>query len=1061
MKLFENLQVGRMSLANRIVYPALVDRLAGDDGFTTPELVERVMRIARGGVGLFILQAAGVANQKSGQLLRISDDKYIEGLKQLTDRVHSETQAKIGIQLIHFLKISRSGYRQMVEDLSHDEIQEIVADFGDAALRAVEAGFDCIEIHCAHAYTLSSFLSLRNKRQDEYGKTIEGRLRIVEEVTRQVREKVGDRITLGVRLNGDEFILAGNTLSQSRIIARRFAELGYEYISVSAGGKFEDGLVEKGMTSPYSGYSGSRTMPKKYMPDGVNVYLAGDIKKAILPHQVPIITAGKIPSPELAESILQAGAADLIGLARPLLCDPEWPEKARNGKFDEIVYCKYCGLCNVDDANFVPVVCHQWPKGSIQAPDPGQVQVHKTVCMLCFMVCGINAHVQGGKLIKVEGTPENPLNCGLLCPKGQNLPDYVYSPDRIKYPMKKVDGSWQRISWDEALDTITEKLQNIKLQYGARALAVSVGSIGAENIEISAFAQRFRGAFGTPNFFSIEAHCFRSRIMARLMTFGTYPLEDPEKAECIVLWGHNPDASEPPLAAKITKRLGHGLKLIVIDPKKIPMAHQGLYAQIIPGTDCALALGLMNVIINEGLHNRGFVEKYTLGFAELTEHVKNYPPEKVAEITGIPAAKIKSVARIFASAKSASIIQGINTLDQHINGFQNNRVLAILQAITGNYNIPGGWAINPMMRLTDLRINVEEDPIGAEEHPLFRKFWGKASPYGQQMLLPDVILTEKPYPIKALITSGGNPALSWPDTKKVREAFSKLDLVVVMDLFMTETAELADIVLPACSSLEKLGLAYNYALTAGIPYAMLSRKIIEPIGESWPDWKFYSELGRRMGYGEYFPWNSDEEVVENFLKSSQVTYEQLQENPSGLWYGERCYDMTAAGQIKTPSGKIELYSKTLADAGYDPIPAYLEPTQSAAVNPGLAKKYPLMVATGARIVEYTHYQMRNVASLNQMAPYPMAEINPATAEEYDVADGEVVLIETRNGQVKLQLKVTEDLAPRVVNILHGWGRDASANLLAALDVRDPVTGYPELRALAGRIKKIIGQKSAL
>lgn len=681
-------------------------------------------------------------------------------------------------------------------------------------------------------------------------------------------------------------------------------------------------------------------------------------------------------------------------------------------------------------------------------------KVTKTVCMLCFMVCGINAHVKDGKLIKVEGMEENPLNRGVLCPKGKNLPEYVYSSERIKYPMQKVNGNWERISWDEALDTIAGKLQNIKQEYGAHSLAVSVGSIGAENIEISAFAQRFRGAFGTPNYFSIEAHCFRSRIMARLMTFGTYPLEDPDNSECIVLWGHNPDASEPPLAVKIYNLLDKGLKLIVIDPKEIPLAPKGLYAQIKPGTDCALALGLINVIINEELYKKEFVEKYTIGFEKLAEHVQDYTPEAVEQITWIPAETIKKIARVFASAKSASIIQGINTLDQHINGFQNNRVLSILQAITGNYNIPGGWATNPMMRLADLRINVEEEPIGADEHPLFRRLWGKASPYGQQMLLPDVILTEKPYPIKALITSGGNPVLSWPDTEKVKQAFAKLDLVVVMDLFMTETAEQADIVLPACSSLEKEGLAYNYALTAGIPYVMLSKRIIDPIGESWPDWKFYSELGRRLGYEEYFPWSSDEEVVENFLQPSGVTYQQLKEHPEGVWYGERCYDINAPGQIRTPSEKIELYSETLVKAGYDPIPVFIKPTQDKDVNPVLAKKYPLMVATGARILEYTHYQMRNVSALKQLAPDPVAEIHPSTAREYNVADGETVLIETINGKVKLKVKVTENLAPQVVNILHGWGREASANLLAGLDVRDPVTGYPELRALAGRIKKI-------
>jgi anaerobic selenocysteine-containing dehydrogenase len=187
-----------------------------------------------------------------------------------------------------------------------------------------------------------------------------------------------------------------------------------------------------------------------------------------------------------------------------------------------------------------------------------ETRVYKTVCMLCFMVCGINAYVRDGKLIRVEGMKEHPLNQGVICPRGEYLADYVYSPERLKYPLKKENGDWKRISWDEALDTIADKLQKIKSEFGARALALSVGSIGAENIEISGFAQRFRGAYGTPNFFSIEAHCFRSRIMARLLTFGTYPLEDPENSDCIVLWGHNPDASEPPLATKIYKALDRG-----------------------------------------------------------------------------------------------------------------------------------------------------------------------------------------------------------------------------------------------------------------------------------------------------------------------------------------------------------------------------------------------------------------------------------------------------------------------------------------------------------------------
>jgi len=683
----------------------------------------------------------------------------------------------------------------------------------------------------------------------------------------------------------------------------------------------------------------------------------------------------------------------------------------------------------------------------------GETKVFKTVCMLCFQVCGINAYVQDGNLVKVEGMEEHPCTRGVICPRGQHLPEYVYSPDRLTYPMKKMNGGWKRITWNEALNTIANRLQRIKDEYGPQAVAFSVGSIGAENIEISAFAQRFRSAFGTPNFFSIEAHCFRSRIMARLLTFGTYPLEDPDNSECIILWGHNPDTSEPPLAARIYKALDRGLKLIVIDPKRIPLAKKGIHVQPRIGTDCALALSMMHVIIAEDLYDKEFTGKYTLGFDKLAEHVGDYPPEKMADICGITADEIREISRIFARARSASIIQGINSLDDHINGFQNNRALAILHAITGNYDIPGGWATNPFMKLSDLRLPVGGEPIGADTFPMFRSLWGRTSPYGQQMVLPDVILSGKPYPIKALIVSGGNPAAAWPDTKKVKKAFQKLDMLVVMDLFMTQTAELADLVLPVCSSMEKLGLAYNYGLTMGMPYVLLSNKVIEPLGECWADWKFYSELGRRMGYGRYFPWNSDEEVVGMFLEASSVTLQQLKENPEGVWFGKRCYDITAKNQIRTPSGKIELYSETLADAGYDPIPIHKEPSQSPISSPELVKRYPLLLNTGVRVLEYTHWQMRNMSKLRQFAPDPVAEIHPFTAAEYGIEDDDRIIVETQKGQVKLIAKTTQDLRPGMVNVLHGWEGKANQNVLTSLEPSDPVTGYPELRALACRIKK--------
>jgi 2,4-dienoyl-CoA reductase-like NADH-dependent reductase (Old Yellow Enzyme family) len=368
LKLFKPINIHGMELENRIIFPAVVSRLASEDGYVTEALRERVLRIATGGVGLIVLEAAGIMDRKSGTLLKIFDDKFISGLKELAEEVHRKSKAKLGIQLVHFLKLSRSGYRQTVEELSLNDIEQIVEDFGAAALRVKKAGFDSLEIHCAHAYTLSSFLSLRNKRKDEYGRNIEGRMRIVKEVLAKVKSAVGEDFPLGCRLNGDEFILGGNTLQQSRLIAANLANWGIHYLSVSAGGKFEDGQVFDGIAWPYSGYSGTRTMPTKEMPDGVNVYLAEEIRKIVSPYGIPVATAGKIPTPEFAEAILEAPKADLIALGRPLICDPDWPNKAKDFCWHDIVYCKYCGKCTDNDRNFEPVVCSQWPKGSLNAP---------------------------------------------------------------------------------------------------------------------------------------------------------------------------------------------------------------------------------------------------------------------------------------------------------------------------------------------------------------------------------------------------------------------------------------------------------------------------------------------------------------------------------------------------------------------------------------------------------------------------------------------------------------------------------------------------------------------
>jgi 2,4-dienoyl-CoA reductase-like NADH-dependent reductase (Old Yellow Enzyme family) len=355
--------------------PPVVSRLGTDQGNVTEALIKRYLMYAQGGAALIITEAVSIKAQKSGQLLRINDDSFVSGLKELTDRIHNESQAKIGPQIIHFLKISRSGYRQKVEDVSPEEVQEIPVLFAQAASRVRQAGFDLVELHFAHAYTMASFLSRHNRRRDEYGGSLKKRLRLAQEVVEACRREVGDDFVLGARINGDEFTKGGNTLLHAVPIALKLAELGLDYISVSAGGRFEDAIPEEGEAlDPYTGYSGHRTMPPHWMPEKVNVYLATDVRKALRAagHQIPVITAGRIPTPQVAESILQNQEADLVGIARPILCDPYWPKKHMEGREKEILRCTYCNHCREAEGAFEEVTCIQWRKkgGRITPPAP-------------------------------------------------------------------------------------------------------------------------------------------------------------------------------------------------------------------------------------------------------------------------------------------------------------------------------------------------------------------------------------------------------------------------------------------------------------------------------------------------------------------------------------------------------------------------------------------------------------------------------------------------------------------------------------------------------------------
>jgi len=661
--------------------------------------------------------------------------------------------------------------------------------------------------------------------------------------------------------------------------------------------------------------------------------------------------------------------------------------------------------------------------------------------------------VDEGRITKVEGLKEHPLNKGRLCPKGERAIELVYHPDRLKHPLKKSNGKWIRVTWDEALTEIADKLQRLKKEFGPETLSIFSGSIGVENLEMMELAQRFKGAFGSPNFISVEGICYRMRIRSRQITFGKYPVEEMN-TKLYVLWGHNPEASDFPLQLSIEENLGKGSRLVVIDPKKIPMAKRAdMYLAIRPGTDGALALALMHVIIKEDLYDRDFVEQWTHGFEKLVPHVEPYTPEWAEKITWVPAEEIRKLARLYAKAESASIFQGTNTQDQTANGTQNSRAFAVLQTITGNINNPGGWVISPRLVLTGVGLPSEKVPIGAEDYPIFYEIWGRKSPYGQVVCFPDSV----PDPIRALIVTGGNPLISMPDSNAFREALKKLDLLVVHDFFMSETAELAHYVLPACTHLEKNGLAYSYNVCHGMPYLMLRKKAIEPLYESWSEFKFWTELAKKTGMGDVFPWKTDDEVVELELKPSGLNYRELKEEKvAGAYYMEKQYGMDSL-QVKgfpTPSKKIEIYSETLEKAGFDPLPTYLEPDQSPLGDPQMVERYPLVLTTGARILYFTHGQHRNIGGLKEKCPEPFAEMNPKTAHQFGIEDGDWIIVESNRGQIKVKALVTGDMRTGVVSIPHGWPREANVNLLTDVHCREPIMGYPQMKSQLCSIHKI-------
>ncbi len=675
--------------------------------------------------------------------------------------------------------------------------------------------------------------------------------------------------------------------------------------------------------------------------------------------------------------------------------------------------------------------------------------ISKTVCGICSGTCGMTVTVENGKVSAIEGDQGHPVSKGHLCPKGRAFTELLTARDRLKHPLRKrAGGGWERVSWEDAFRFLAEQLKKIGQAHRPEALAVHVGQAGVGK-EFSEYAERFANLYGTPNFSTSGSHCVESKLMASVLTYGVMPIADYERSRCIILWGKNPLSSTPSLVSALTDARARGCALVVIDPRKTALAREAdIHLQLRPGTDGALALGMLQVTVSEGLYDKDFVDSWTIGFDKLYPLLSEYTPERVEEITWVPAYKLRQAARLYASSRHACISQGV-ALELSTNGFQTLRAIAVLQAVTGNIDGAGGALFLSPARLSELRLvssNCRRPAIGAQEHPLFHASTGHA----QANLYAEAILQGKPYPLKGLIVAGSNPILTWPNSDKVRKALGALDLLVVMDPFMTETARLADLVIPCATFLGGNEL-WDSSHLSSEPRLGAAPKSYDEDGLP-TNWQIWKEISRRMGYADFFPWETEEEAIDFRLKPFNLTLAELKKMPEGYVYQrwtEKKYEQSG---FRTPSGKVEIYSAELERHGYDPLPSYCEPAESPLATQAVASQYPLVLTTGARTVGYLHSRFRNVPSLLKRRPEPHVEINPLTAGELGVADDEMVVVETPRGKIEVKVKYTDNLLAGTISLPHGWDQ-ANANVLTDDVHVDPVTGFPADRSLLARIVK--------
>ena len=666
-------------------------------------------------------------------------------------------------------------------------------------------------------------------------------------------------------------------------------------------------------------------------------------------------------------------------------------------------------------------------------------RIVRSICQACHCECGVLVHVEKGKVTRIEGDSAHPMNRGLTCIKGRSQPELLYHPERLKDPLKQIggrgSGRWQRISWGDALDEIAAKLTSLKEKYGPESFSAIHGT-GPRPTHYSTALLTY--ALGSPNVISTDFHiCFVPSVVAWHWTMGHCAgIEngpDYLNSNCIMVVGGNPLASHPPRGRDILEaKRKRKAKLIVVDPYRTTLAEKAdLWLRIRPGTDAALALGMMKIMIDEGVYDREFVREWCYGFQEIKERVSQYPVEKVSEITWLPPDQIKEAARMYATIKPAAMHHRV-AIEHNINSTQTARALAILVALTGNVDVPGGNVFPAAMpgyipfghlageshRFRPSK-DMEQKRLGSGSYPLISGP-DAVIPFVAAPVIHKTLLTGEPYPIKSMFSAGGAPVVNMQNIRSLWAALkNNLELLVVADFFMTPTAEIADYVLPAATWMERDDLC-----NALYPnYVSARQRVVEPVGESWHDMKISIELVKRVPWADkkFLPWDSVEEFNDSMMRDTGFSFDELKERSCVTT--PMTYRKFEKEGFKTPTGKVELYSSVFEKYGYDPLPCFREPPESPVSSPEVFKEYPYILCTGNRHLEYFHSEGRQIPSLRRRVPDPLVEIHPETAKKEDIQAGDWVYIETpqiRGERARFRVRVTDRVHPKIIHARHGW-----------------------------------------